>query len=264
MFHFPAFPPNTLCIQVRVTRHDSCRVTPFGHPGITARLTAPPGLSRPPTSFIGSWYQGIHHLPYTTSTTNPKPREPAGKPRRPPHGFGPNRRKQDARVHYAHLNQQPTTTHPHTPVHHSRRFAYQTAVNLPKNPNPTRRGVHRQNRPPHKRMLVFSGPDRVCCSRHATGHVPHPRKHRPVPHLAAVPGNLHPPGARHLPASPPHELRPPPHEAAPKLLRKEVIQPHLPVRLPCYDFVPIASPTFDHSPPHGLGHGLRVLPTFVT
>jgi hypothetical protein len=49
-----------------------------------------------------------------------------------------------------------------------------------------------------------------------------------------------------------------------KLLRKEVIQPHLPVRLPCYDFVPIASPTFDRSPPDGLGHGLRVLPTFVT
>jgi hypothetical protein len=48
------------------------------------------------------------------------------------------------------------------------------------------------------------------------------------------------------------------------LLRKEVIQPHLPVRLPCYDFVPIASPTFDHSLPRGLGHGLRVLPTFVT
>jgi len=48
------------------------------------------------------------------------------------------------------------------------------------------------------------------------------------------------------------------------LPRKEVIQPHLPVRLPCYDFVPIASPTFDHSPPKGLGHGLRVLPTFVT
>ena len=25
--------------------------------------------------------------------------------------------------------------------------------------------------------------------------------------------------------------------------RKEVIQPHLPVRLPCYDFVPVATPT---------------------
>ena len=31
------------------------------------------------------------------------------------------------------------------------------------------------------------------------------------------------------------------------LLRKEVIQPHLPVRLPCYDLVPITSPTFDSS-----------------
>jgi hypothetical protein len=31
----------------------------------------------------------------------------------------------------------------------------------------------------------------------------------------------------------------------PLLPRKEVIQPHLPVRLPCYDFVPITNPTFD-------------------
>jgi hypothetical protein len=50
----------------------------------------------------------------------------------------------------------------------------------------------------------------------------------------------------------------------PVLLRKEVIQPHLPVRLPCYDLVPIASPTFDGSPSYELGHRLRVLPTFVT
>ncbi len=27
-------------------------------------------------------------------------------------------------------------------------------------------------------------------------------------------------------------------------LRKEVIQPHLPIRLPCYDFTPIIYPTF--------------------
>ncbi len=33
------------------------------------------------------------------------------------------------------------------------------------------------------------------------------------------------------------------------LLRKEVIQPHLPVRLPCYVFVPIADPAFDSSLP---------------
>jgi hypothetical protein len=48
-----------------------------------------------------------------------------------------------------------------------------------------------------------------------------------------------------------------------ELLRKEVIQPHLPVRLPCYDFTPITDPTFDGSLPYGLGHRLRVLPTFV-
>ena len=28
------------------------------------------------------------------------------------------------------------------------------------------------------------------------------------------------------------------------ILRKEVIQPHLPIRLPCYDFTPIIGPTF--------------------
>ena len=27
-------------------------------------------------------------------------------------------------------------------------------------------------------------------------------------------------------------------------LRKEVIQPHLPIRLPCYDFTPVVNPTF--------------------
>ena len=29
------------------------------------------------------------------------------------------------------------------------------------------------------------------------------------------------------------------------LHRKEVIQPHLPIRLPCYDLTPIIEPTFD-------------------
>jgi hypothetical protein len=60
MFHFPTFPPHTLYIQARVTRHHSCWVSPFGNPRISARLTAPRGISQPPTSFIGSWCQGIH------------------------------------------------------------------------------------------------------------------------------------------------------------------------------------------------------------
>ena len=32
------------------------------------------------------------------------------------------------------------------------------------------------------------------------------------------------------------------------LHRKEVIQPHLPIRLPCYDFTPVINPTFDSAP----------------
>ncbi len=47
------------------------------------------------------------------------------------------------------------------------------------------------------------------------------------------------------------------------LLRKEVIQPHLPVRLPCYDFTPLTRHTFDGSIPYGFGHRLRVHPTRV-
>ena len=30
-------------------------------------------------------------------------------------------------------------------------------------------------------------------------------------------------------------------------LRKEVIQPHLPIRLPCYDFTPVINPAFGSS-----------------
>ena len=38
------------------------------------------------------------------------------------------------------------------------------------------------------------------------------------------------------------------------LLRKEVIQPHLPIRLPCYDFTPIIDSTFPNS--HGVTGGV--------
>src|SRR3990172_2510079 len=44
------------------------------------------------------------------------------------------------------------------------------------------------------------------------------------------------------------------------LLRKEVIQPHLTVRLPCYDFTPIASPTFDGSLHKGWATGFGCCP----
>src|SRR5689334_902334 len=89
MFHFPAFPPHTLYIQVRVTGHVSSRVSPFGHPRITARLPAPRGLSQAPTSFIGSWCQGIHRAPLKTYPTHAQKMH----------------RYKDARVHYTVLKQ---------------------------------------------------------------------------------------------------------------------------------------------------------------
>ena len=47
------------------------------------------------------------------------------------------------------------------------------------------------------------------------------------------------------------------------LPRKEVIQPHVPVRLPCYDFTPLTLHTFDASPLGRLGRRLRVQTTRV-
>ena len=48
------------------------------------------------------------------------------------------------------------------------------------------------------------------------------------------------------------------------LPRKEVIQPQLPLRLPCYDFVPVISPTLGVCLPCGLAQRLQVLPTSMT
>ena len=46
--------------------------------------------------------------------------------------------------------------------------------------------------------------------------------------------------------------------------RKEVIQAHLPVHLPCYDFVPVTSPALGGALPFGLGYRLQALPAPMT
>jgi hypothetical protein len=75
------------------------------------------------------------------------------------------------------------------------------------------------------------GPQHVCCAPE-----PHPLQVRPIHRIAQVAV------IRAMRAG----------LSLVVLLRKEVIQPHLPVRLPCYDFVPIADPTFDGSLPQGV------------
>ena len=65
-----------------------------------------------------------------------------------------------------------------------------------------------------------------------------PRSQRSLPHQHAhtTPGTI--PGAWAT-------RRTPDRRPQKKLRRKEVIQPHLPIRLPCYDFTPIISSAFD-------------------
>jgi hypothetical protein len=46
-----------------------------------------------------------------------------------------------------------------------------------------------------------------------------------------------------------------------QILRKEVIQPQVPLRLPCYDFTPVAKPTVVACLSCELAHCLRVKPT---
>ena len=55
-------------------------------------------------------------------------------------------------------------------------------------------------------------------------------------------------------------FRPEPDAFEP-ILRKEVIQPQVPLRLPCYDFTPVAKPTVVACLSCELAQRLRVNPT---
>ena len=46
-----------------------------------------------------------------------------------------------------------------------------------------------------------------------------------------------------------------------RMSRKEVIQPQVPLRLPCYDFAPVMMLAFGRLAPCGFRHGLRALTT---
>ena len=271
MFHFPTFPPHALCVQARVTPHDWCGVPPFGHPRINARLAAPRGLTQPPTSFIGSWCPGIHRVPLTTwphKKPHTRPRkETSARTYTNPAQTGSERCSRPL------CSSQRTTRHP---PHHPAR---------PRPPHREPGGTRdrtspdRGTTPGHPGMSAPSGPNSVPTDRTPAHHLRSTPPERAV--LAAARrcrpnwSAFHPRAPPRTPAAtsrratdhgPGAALHHQPHTrtGGAVLLRKEVIQPHLPVRLPCYDFVPIADPAFDGSLPQGLGHRLRALPTFVT
>ena len=125
----------------------------------------------------------------------------------------------------------------------------------PARPTASRQG-HPENRTHPKRMRVAVREPKSIPIPLPAGPQGNPRSQRSLPHQHAHARPETIPGAwatRRTPDRRPEKLR-----------RKEVIQPHLPVRLPCYDLVPITSLTLDGSIHKGLGHRLRVLPTFMT
>ena len=63
MFHFPGLGSLGLYIQLRMTGHDSHRVSPFRNHRIVGCLAPPRCLSQLTASFIASQRQGIHLLP---------------------------------------------------------------------------------------------------------------------------------------------------------------------------------------------------------
>jgi hypothetical protein len=224
MFHFPTFPPHALCVQAWVTGHDSCRVSPFGNPRIKAWSAAPRGLSQPPTSFIGSWCQGIHRAPLLTCS-----QKRCSRPLCSSQGTGGLRgtspRASEEGCRSVTTKAGRVLTHPpEEPDGRRLRADYLRSLRTQQRAYGRRRSDHRgsgrrvQGRGTVLTMLMTQPAELVS-----------------VPPLST----LHEAFARGRGLDVHYERQ--------MLLRKEVIQPHLPVRLPCYDFVPIANPTFDGS-----------------
>ena len=179
-------------------------VPPFGDPGITVRLSTPPGLSQIPTSFIGSRCQGIHRAPLETSTQKKPQRAhthatcvhtPTRKlaPPRPhhPHKRGPRRggkKLLDARVHYTVLKQQPPQPAPmrpggrtareggnqHPPQTGGRRACCPRTQQCAKDPTPRRTRPGTSSNPPHTGRGGVLGPQAVPGARATNPSMFHP------------------------------------------------------------------------------------------
>ena len=228
-------------------------------------LEAPRGLSHPQTSFIGTVCQGIHHTPFRAAHAPKNPNDSFKRQTTNHHTVKNDHKTIDletrlqkkkpgeiaikqtmtshhriARVHYPVLKPPRAPTGPDPQAHR---------------PTASRQG-HPENRTHPKRMRVA-----VREPKSIPIPLPGPPKGIQKPMISSTPARPRQTGDDPRHAGHTTDARP---ASSKKLRRKEVIQPHLPVRLPCYDLVPITSLTLDGSIHKGLGHRLRVLPTFMT
>ena len=238
---------------------------------------APRGLSRPHASFIGTVCQGIHHCALHHGPHHPQNR--GARRATTEH----NERHEQHRVHWNTRLSDHHTHQPHThkgtgPTRNKRTNTRDTPTtgNAPcskiairtTNHTPTTKGGRgRRSRPlsssqttttpdPHDRTHTgpAAGPGRTGATTPTRGalavrgpnsmhHTTHPRRDALLISSTPARGTPgHQGTGNHSPTRTPTTGHPT------KLRRKEVIQPHLPVRLPCYDLVPITSLTLDGSP----------------
>ena len=226
-------------------------------------LEAPRGLSHPQTSFIGTVCQGIHHTPFRA----------AHAPKNPNDSF-----KRQTTNHHTVKNDHKTIDL-ETRLQ-KRAWRNRDKANRTKNPallastiqfsnhhaprpDPTRgpQGRRRPARGIRKTARTQNG-----CGWRSGNPKAYPHHSPPAPRTREANDLFHTSTPTPEPETIPGAwaTRRTPDRRPEKLRRKEVIQPHLPVRLPCYDLVPITSLTLDGSIHKGLGHRLRVLPTFMT
>ena len=229
-------------------------------------LEAPRGLSHPQTSFIGTVCQGIHHTPFRAAHAPKNPNDSFKRQTTNHHTVKNDHKTIDLETRLIQkrrawrnrdkANDDITSSHCSRPLSSSQTTTRPDRTRpAAHRPTASRQG-HPENRTHPKRMRVAVREPKSISAPLPAGPQGNPRSQRSLPHQHAHtnPGTI--PGAwatRRTPDRRPEKLR-----------RKEVIQPHLPVRLPCYDLVPITSLTLDGSIHKGLGHRLRVLPTFMT
>ena len=214
-------------------------------------MTAPRGISQPPTSFIGSQMPrhppcALKHLQHKTKSY-----------------------KNNSKLHHQHNTKpQPTPKRKHVTPPCAARCSQPLSTNQTPHPT-TKAGQQHTNPDTYRGATPTTGTASISGFPHTGRRDDGPVVSKPnsVSDNSSRP-TVSPTGVNVCCAPDPHPLQARGHptnrqvigdsaqmRAGPGLvvlLRKEVIQPHLPVRLPCYDFVPIADPTFDSSLPQGV------------
>ena len=229
-------------------------------------LEAPRGLSHPQTSFIGTVCQGIHHTPFRAAHAPKNPNDSFKRQTTNHHTVKNDHKTIDLETRLIQkrrawrnrdkANDDITSSHCSRPLSSSQTTTRPDRTRpAAHRPTASRQG-HPENRTHPKRMRVAVREPKSIPIPLPAGPQGNPRSQRSLPHQHAHARPETIPGTR--------ATRRTPDRRPEKLRRKEVIQPHLPVRLPCYDLVPITSLTLDGSIHKGLGHRLRVLPTFMT